>query len=125
MKVITVKFGPRWIIPMLVICLASAGCSLFQAKPAPRVADIAAPSAPELPQPVATHRFDVDATTEILGYVQKTVVGKDDTFSDVARRWQRLYQAEAPSPAIHPITSSSQGPPDSANVAKQPEMFVQ
>jgi len=48
--------------------------------------------APELPKPIATHRFDIDAGTEIVGYVQKTVVGKDDTLPDIARRFDVGYE---------------------------------
>lgn len=92
MKVITAKFGLRCITPILVICLASAGCSLFRAKPAPPMATVAAPHEPELPQPVATHRFDIGATTQIVGYVQRTVIGKDDTLSDIARRFDVGYE---------------------------------
>ncbi len=42
--------------------------------------------------PTATHRFDIDAGTQVVGYVQKTVVGKDDTLPDIARRFDVGYE---------------------------------
>jgi len=50
------------------------------------------PPAPLLPAPAATHRFDIDADTQIVGYVQRTVVGKDDTLPDIARRFDVGYE---------------------------------
>jgi L,D-transpeptidase ErfK/SrfK len=85
----------RWrILPALVLGLSAAGCSLFHTTPAPSHATVKAapPPAPELPKPTATHRFDIDAKTEIVGYVQKTIVGKDDTLPDIARRFDVGYE---------------------------------
>ena len=48
--------------------------------------------APVLPKPSAMHRFDIDRNTEIVGYVQKTVVGRDDTLPDIARRFDVGYE---------------------------------
>ncbi len=53
---------------------------------------VIAPPAPELPKPAATHRFDIDSSTEMVGYVQKTVIGKDDTLPDIARRFDVGYE---------------------------------
>jgi L,D-transpeptidase ErfK/SrfK len=41
---------------------------------------------------VATHRFEIDADTAIVGYVQRTVVGKEDTLPDIARRFDVGYE---------------------------------
>jgi L,D-transpeptidase ErfK/SrfK len=73
----------------------SAGCSLFRPavhdKPAPPPAPIAAK--PQLPQPVALHRVTLTpADGEVIGYVQKTIVGKEDTLSDIARRFDVGYE---------------------------------
>lgn len=38
------------------------------------------------------HRFDVDAGTEIVGHLQKTRVGTDDTLPDIARRFDVGYE---------------------------------
>ena len=83
----------RRVLWALAVGASLAGCSLFQhpSPPAP-VAVVEAPPAPELPKPIATHRFDIDASTEIVGYVQKTVVGKDDTLPDIARRFDVGYE---------------------------------
>src|SRR3984893_14929181 len=81
-------------LPVLILGLSAAGCSLFQHTPAepPPVAKVAPPPAPQLPKPNATHRFDIDTNTEIVGYVQKTVIGKDDTLPDIARRFDVGYE---------------------------------
>ena len=48
---------------------------------------------PELPKPAATHRFEIDADSgDVVGYVQKTVVGKEDTLPDIARRFDVGYE---------------------------------
>jgi L,D-transpeptidase ErfK/SrfK len=77
----------------LLLGSSVAGCSLFHRvshEPPPVVKE--APPAPELPKPVATHRFEIDANTEVVGYVQKTVVGKEDTLPDIARRFDVGYE---------------------------------
>src|SRR5450631_363937 len=83
----------RPLVPVLVLALSAAGCSLFRHAPVPPppAAQVAPPAA-QLPTPMATHRFDIDANTEIVGYVQKTVVGKDDTLPDIARRFDVGYE---------------------------------
>ena len=78
-------------------CLGMAalgGCAFFGPKPVkpPIVAKALPPPAPELPTPTATHRFEIDSSTEIVGYVQKTVIGKEDTLPDVARRFDVGYE---------------------------------
>jgi L,D-transpeptidase ErfK/SrfK len=77
---------------VLLLGLACAGCAPIRPAPAPPPTPAAAPiPQPELPQPTATHRFDIDADTQVVGYVQKTVIGKDDTLSDIARRFDVGY----------------------------------
>jgi len=86
-------------VPGLVLCaalsaLAIAGCSLFHPVPKepPPVAKALPPPKPSLPKPKATHHFDVDSGSDIVGYVQKTIVGKDDTLPDIARRFDVGYE---------------------------------
>jgi L,D-transpeptidase ErfK/SrfK len=76
-----------------VLALGAAGCSLFRHVPVepPPVAP-PPPPAPVLPKPTATHRFEIDQGTEIVGYVQRTVIGKDDTLPDIARRFDVGYE---------------------------------
>src|ERR1700749_2360050 len=71
-----------------------AGCSLFHPVPKepPPVAQALPPPKPVLPKPKATHHFDVDAKSDIVGYVQKTTVGKEDTLPDIARRFDVGYE---------------------------------
>ncbi|MFI4889007.1 MAG: L,D-transpeptidase family protein [Steroidobacterales bacterium] len=73
-----------------------AGCSLFRppaAPAAPPPAHPAAAPAPELPKPVAMHRFQVSpADGDLVGAVQKTIIGADDTLPDIARRFDVGYE---------------------------------
>lgn len=71
------------------------GCSLlndsFTRKSAPAAA--AEPPAPQYAAPVATGHFTIDPEhDDVVGVVQKTVVGADDTFSDIARRFNVGYE---------------------------------
>src|ERR1700676_1822140 len=80
----------------LAVCiggLSIGGCSLFRPTPgAPPPAGVLPPPAPQLPKPNATHRSDVEPGNDIVGYVQKTVVGKEDTLPDIARRFDVGYE---------------------------------
>src|SRR5688572_9810476 len=70
------------------------GCSLFNDGPrwgSKREAE-KAPAVPALPEPVPTHRFEIDATTDVVGVVQKTSATKDDTLTDIARRFNVGYE---------------------------------
>jgi L,D-transpeptidase ErfK/SrfK len=81
------------VLPALVLGLSVAGCSLFRPAPVPPPpAPAPPPPKPVLPTPTATHRFDIDAETQVVGYVQRTTIGKEDTFSDIARRFDVGYQ---------------------------------
>jgi L,D-transpeptidase ErfK/SrfK len=74
--------------------LVIAGCSLFHPVPKqpPPAAKVLPPPKPVLPKPKATHHFDVDSRSDIVGYVQRTVIGKDDTLPDIARRFDVGYE---------------------------------
>lgn len=50
------------------------------------------PPKPVLPKPKATHLFDVEPGSDIVGYVQKTIIGTDDTLPDIARRFDVGYE---------------------------------
>jgi L,D-transpeptidase ErfK/SrfK len=83
--------------PGLALCaaltaLGIAGCSLFH--PVPKEPPVVAKALPPppLPKPKATHLFEVDPGSDIVGYVQKTIVGKDDTLPDIARRFDVGYE---------------------------------
>jgi L,D-transpeptidase ErfK/SrfK len=73
--------------------LALGACSLFRPAPvAPPPVVNAPPPVPQLPKPVAMHRAEVEPGNDIVGHIQKTVVGKDDTLPDVARRFDVGYE---------------------------------
>ena len=70
------------------------GCSLFNDGPkwgGKRAAKEAA-VVPALPEPIPTHRFVIDASTDIVGVVQKTQATKEDTLTDIARRFNVGYE---------------------------------
>jgi L,D-transpeptidase ErfK/SrfK len=52
----------------------------------------APPPKPVLPAPKATHNFEVDPDSDVVGYVQRVVVDKDDTLPDIARRFDVGYE---------------------------------
>lgn len=78
-------------LPLILL----AGCSLigdtFSRKPVPKAPE--PPPPPQYAPPVATGRFTINPDRDdVVGVVQKTVVGKDDTFSDIARRFNVGYE---------------------------------
>ncbi len=73
--------------------LGLGACSVFRHTPvAPPPVVQTPPPVPQLPKPQATHRFEVDPGNDILGYVQKTTIGKEDTLPDIARRFDVGYE---------------------------------
>jgi len=74
--------------------LSLGACTLFRpaAPPAPPAVQTLPPPAPELPKPTATHRSVVEPDSDIVGYVQRTVIGKEDTLPDIARRFDVGYE---------------------------------
>jgi L,D-transpeptidase ErfK/SrfK len=86
--------APRLAVFAASSALAIAGCSLFHPAPKepPPVVKALPPPPPPLPKPKATHLFDVEPGSDIVGYVQKTTVGKDDTLPDIARRFDVGYE---------------------------------
>ena len=74
--------------------LAIAGCSLFgtrqAAAPPPAPPPPAAP--PPAPLPVANERFELAAGEDVVGVVQVVTASKDDTLTDIARRFNVGYE---------------------------------
>ena len=79
---------------------SSAAVGLFADQPAlrrhrrrRRRLNRSSPSYRSTPQPVATHRFEIDAVhDDVVGQLQVTVVGKEDTLPDIARRFNVGYE---------------------------------
>lgn len=78
----------------LAFLLCVSGCTLFRPLPPPPPPPKAEPPPPpELPKPEATHRFEIGGGSgDVVGYVQKTVIGKEDTLPDIARRFDVGYE---------------------------------
>jgi L,D-transpeptidase ErfK/SrfK len=76
-----------------LLCLAAAGCSLFggrHAAPAPPPPAPAPP--PAQPPPVANERFELAPGQDVVGVVQVVTAGKEDTLTDIARRFNVGYE---------------------------------
>lgn len=82
----------RSALAMLSLAVLASGCTLLRPAPPPAAAPAAPPAPPPLPMPTATHSFVVDPATDVVGHVQKVVVGKDDTLPDIARRFNVGYE---------------------------------
>src|SRR5450631_2994134 len=80
------------LLPALVLAVSAAGCTLFHHTVVEPPAVTPPPPAPEPPKPIAAHRFEITPTTEIVGYAQRTVVFKEDTLPDIARRFDVGYE---------------------------------
>jgi L,D-transpeptidase ErfK/SrfK len=74
--------------------LVIAGCSLFGGRePAPPPsAPPPPPAPPPEPQPVANERFELSSGEDVVGVVQVVSAGKDDTLTDIARRFNVGYE---------------------------------
>ncbi len=80
------------LVAATVVSLLSA-CSLINDGPGWGKRDAEqGPVVPVLPEPVATHRFDIGDTTDIVGVIQKTRATKEDTLTDIARRFNVGYE---------------------------------
>jgi L,D-transpeptidase ErfK/SrfK len=78
----------------LAACCLLAACSLFgplrhQAAPPPPPV---APAPPALPPPVVTQRFELEPGQSVVGAVQVVAASKDDTLTDIARRFNVGYE---------------------------------
>src|SRR5579864_5467330 len=75
-----------------LICLGIAGCSLlgqFRHAPPPPPP---APPPPAEPLPVANERFELDPGQDVVGVVQVVKATKEDTLTDIARRFNVGYE---------------------------------
>ena len=69
-----------------------AACSLMGGQTKP-VAPVEPPPPPPIPEPVATHRYEIDPERDdVVGLVQMVTADKEDTLSDIARRFNVGYE---------------------------------
>ena len=61
-------------------------------QPEPEPAPVAEPPAPVYVEPLATHRFEFQPGQDVIGELQITKVSGEDTFSDIARRFNVGYE---------------------------------
>lgn len=87
------KFIHPW-IPLLTLAvgLHLSGCSLLPKRPTSQQTTSLPAPAPAPRTPTATHRFEIDEDTQLIGFVQRTVIGPEDTLSDIARRFDVGYE---------------------------------
>jgi L,D-transpeptidase ErfK/SrfK len=75
------------------LCVLVSACSLFHpvkhAAPPPPPAP---PPAPTEPEPVATQRFEIAPDDDVVGVVQIVKTSKEDTLTDIARRFNVGYE---------------------------------
>ena len=79
---------------LLLSSLLLASCSLLNGpwKTAKAPEPPPAPVVPELPLPVPTHKFEITPEQDVVGAVQVTKSTKEDTLSDIARRFNVGYE---------------------------------
>jgi L,D-transpeptidase ErfK/SrfK len=78
-----------------LLCLALAGCSLFGGgyhPSAPPPPPPAPPAPPPVPEPVANERFELAPGQDVVGVVQVVTASKEDTLTDIARRFNVGYE---------------------------------
>jgi L,D-transpeptidase ErfK/SrfK len=74
-------------------CLTTSCSLLGEAWPTKREPGAAQPRESAEPLPVATHRFEIDPERDdVVGIVQVTTAGAEDTLSDIARRFNVGYE---------------------------------
>lgn len=74
------------------LCTLVTACSLFHPKQAPPPPPPAPPPAPVEPAPVATQHFEVAPDDDVIGVVQVVKTSKEDTLTDIARRFNVGYE---------------------------------
>ena len=88
---------PRSRVLSMLSLLALSACTLVnspwkQPPVAVAVPPPPPPPAPVLPDPVDTHRFEIGSGSDMVGVLQVTEVGKEDTLPDIARRFNVGYE---------------------------------
>jgi L,D-transpeptidase ErfK/SrfK len=83
------KSSPVRIVAVACLSLAAGACALLRPppRPAPVAAQPVAPAEPPLPLPVQSERFVLAPGQEVVGSLQVVKVQKDETLSDIGRRF--------------------------------------
>jgi L,D-transpeptidase ErfK/SrfK len=89
---ITMKISPVRAAVAACFCLSVTACSLFHEQKPQQPAPPPAPVAPAMPQPVATQRFELAPGQDVIGVVQIVNSTKEDTLTDIARRFNVGYE---------------------------------
>ena len=74
------------------LCTLATACSLFQGKHTEPPPPPPPPPAPVVPEPVATQQFEVAPDEDVVGVVQIVKSSKEDTLTDIARRFNVGYE---------------------------------
>jgi L,D-transpeptidase ErfK/SrfK len=84
----------RAALAALGCCWLLAACSLLSSlhRAAPPPPPPPAPPQPSLPLPAGTERFELEPGQTVVGEVQVVTAGKDDTLTDIARRFNVGYE---------------------------------
>ena len=84
----------QWLSAAIISTLAisMSGCQLLQSRKAPAPVAETPPPEPTSIEPLATHQFVIDDNDDVVGEVQMTRVGAEDTLSDIARRFNLGYE---------------------------------
>ncbi len=75
-----------------VLCALVVGCSLFKERARQAPPPPPPPAAPVLPPPTETQRFQLAPDQDVVGVVQLTTTSKEDTLTDIARRFNIGYE---------------------------------
>lgn len=88
------KMHPLRAATLVAASIALSACSIFHATPAPPPppARVVPPPPPPLPAPVANERFELAPGQNIVGVVQTVKSSKEDTLTDIARRFNVGYE---------------------------------
>jgi len=87
MRIFTARCGA-----MALLCLALTACSLFGGREKAPPPPPPAPPPPAEPLPVANQRFELAPGQDVVGTVQVVKAGKEDTLTDIARRFNVGYE---------------------------------
>ncbi len=86
------RAAARWVF-LLACGVVLAGCeSLLREPPPPEPVEVAPPPAPVYVEPLATNQFQLFPGDDVVGELQVTRVQGEDTFSDIARRFNLGYE---------------------------------